>query len=183
MTKKDKWVTEERVAAECEKLVAEGIASEAVNANMIIDRLQTKGRGTVYKYVDLWRTKRADPTVLVPFNLSPDMTQKVVALFTRLVGEAVTNERQAAIDKVSTADQQVALLKQHVRDLLATLEATEQERDDANEQSAKLDEALKTAVMAAEVQMKMAEGAKAERDAINARFLPWLLVNGHPEMD
>ena len=64
MTKKDKWVTEERVAAECEKLVAEGTAPKAINANMIIDRLQTKGRGTVYKYVDLWRTKRAEPTVL-----------------------------------------------------------------------------------------------------------------------
>ena len=182
MTKKDKWVTEERVAAECEKLVAEGTAPEAINANMIIDRLQTKGRGTVYKYVDLWRAKRAEPTALVPFNLSPDMTQKVVALFTGLVGEAVMNERQAAVDKVSSADQQVAQLEQQVRGLLEALEATEQERDEANERSMQLDEKLKTAVIDVEALLKIARDAKAERDAVYAKFLPWQLANYDPEM-
>lgn len=182
MTKKDKWVTEERVAAECEKLVAEGTAPGAINANMVIDRLQTKGRGTVYKYVDLWRAKRSKPAALAPFNLSPDMTQKVVALFTGLVGEAVTNERQAAVDKVSSADQQVAQLKQQVRGLLEALEATEQERDEANERTMQLDEKLKTAVIDVEALLKIARDAKAERDAVYAKFLPWQLANDHPEI-
>lgn len=183
MTTKDKWVTEEKVAAECDKLIAEGVAPEAINANMIIDRLQTKGRGTVYKYVDIWRRKRAEPTALAPFSLSPEMTQKVVSLFTATVSDVVAGERRAAIDKVCAADQQIAQLRDHVRDLQAALEVTERERDEANEQSAKLDEALKKAVKAAEVQLKLAEVAKSERDAVYAQYLPWLLINGHPEAD
>lgn len=42
MTRKDKWMTEERVAAECDKELAEGTPFHAINANMIIDRLKTK---------------------------------------------------------------------------------------------------------------------------------------------
>lgn len=183
MITKDKWVTEEQVAAECEKLVAEGIALEAINANMIIDRLKTKGRGTVYKYVGLWRDRRARPTVLSLFNLSPEMTQKVVALFAAMVGEAVASERQAAVDKVATADQRVALLEEQVRDLLETLDATERERDEANEQSMKLSKELNKAVIAAEAQLKIAQEAKADREAIYAQYLPWLLANGHPDSD
>ena len=110
------------------------------------------------------------------------MTQKVVALFTASVGEAVASERQAAVDKVSTADQQVAQLEQQVRDLLEALEATEQERDEANERSMQLDEKLKTAVIDVEALLKIARDAKAERDAVYAKFLPWQLANDHPEI-
>ena len=56
------------------------MAPEAINANMIIDRLKTNGRGTNYKYVDLWRHQRTTPMALLPFNLSLEMTQNVAAL-------------------------------------------------------------------------------------------------------
>jgi len=77
----------------------------------------------------------------------------------------------------------MAMLEERVRDLLKALEATEQERDEANETSIKLGEELKAAVIVAGAQLKIAQDAKAEREAIYAKYLPWLLANGHPDMD
>ena len=131
MKKKDDWVTEEQVTAECEKLLTEGKPIHAINANMVIDRLGTKGRRTVYKYVDLWRASRLGAAVLPPFVLGEETGRKLVAIFTGMLGEIVHDDRQAAADLVATADQRAATAANDKSSLLVSLEATEQERDEA----------------------------------------------------
>lgn len=183
MIRKDKWVTEERVAAECEKVLAEGTPLHAINANMIIDRLNTKGRSTVYKYVEAWRAKRLEQAILPPFVLPADAGQKLVAVFTGMLGEIVLDDRQAAADLVAAADKRSTAADDAMRGLLATLEATEKERDDALQLLEEMEGKLIDAVVTSKAQEEIAEVAKAERDAVFAKYLPWLEANSPPSAE
>lgn len=177
MTRKDKWMTEERVAAECEKELAEGTPFHAINANMIIDQLNTKARATVYKYVEVWRAKRSERAVLPPFSLPADAGQKLVAVLTGMLGEIVLDDRQAAADLVAAADKRSGAAEEAMRGLLATLEATEAERDDAPQHLDMVEKKAIEAAIAADAHQEVARLAKAERDAILAEYLPWLKAN------
>lgn len=183
MTRKDKWMTEEQVAAECEKVLAEGTPLHAINANMIVDRLNTKGRATVYKYVEVWRTKRSERAVLPPFALPAEAGQKLVAVFTGMLGEIVLDDRQAAADLVAAADKRSAAAEEAMRGLLATLEATEAERDDALQHLDMIEKKAIEAAIAADAHQEVARLAKAERDAILAEYLPWVKANTPPNAE
>lgn len=183
MTRKDKWMTEGKVAAECEKVLAEGTPLSAINANMIIDRLNTKSRATVYKYVDAWRTGRTERATIQPFALAHDKTQKLVAVFTGMLGDIVIEERQTAADLVASADQRATASEEALQNLLATLEATEGERDYALQLVDEMEEKLIKAVIAADAHMAIANEAKAERNAILDKYLPWSEANPDPKAD
>lgn len=170
-------MTEEKVVAECEKALAEGTPPESLNANMIIDRLDTKSRATVYKYFDIWLATHANRVVLSPFVLPVDVAQKVVAMFTGLLGDIVRDDRQAAADLVAAADKDSAATKETMRGLFVTLEATEKEGDDALQLLEEMEGNLIEAVVASKAQQEIAEVAKAERDAVFAKYLPWLEAN------
>lgn len=183
MTKKDKWVTEEQVATECEKVLAEGTPLHAINANMIIDRLNTKGRATVYKYVEVWRTKRSEQAILPPFSLPADAAQKLVAVFTGMLGEIILSDRQAAADLVAAAETRSAAAEEAMHGLLATLEATEAERDDLLQHVDMIEKKAIEAAVAADAHREVARVATAERDAILAKYLPWLEANTPPDAE
>lgn len=183
MTRKDKWVTAEQVTAECEKVLAEGTPLHAINANMIIDRLDTKGRATVYKYVEVWRAKRMEQAILPPFVLPADAGQKLVAVFTGMLGEIVLDDRQAAADQVAAANKRSTATEDAMRGLLATLEATENERDEALQLLDEMEKKALEAAIAADAHQEIARAAKAERDAILAEYLPWLRANTPPSAE
>lgn len=183
MTRKDKWVTEERVAAECEKELAEGTPIHAINPNMIIDRLNTKGRSTVYKFVEIWRAKRMELAILPPFVLPAGAGQKLVAVFTGMLGEIVLDDRQAAAEQVAAADKRLTATEEDKRGLLVTLEATEKERDDALQLLEEMETKVIEAVIAADAHQEIAKAAKAERDAVFAEYLPWRRANTPPSAD
>ncbi|RKE45872.1 MULTISPECIES: hypothetical protein [unclassified Sphingomonas] len=171
MKKKDDWVTQEQVAEECEKLLAEGKPIHAINANMVIDRLGTKGRRTVYKYVELWRTSKQGEAALPPFVLDEDKAKNLVTVFTGMLGEIVRDDRQAAAELVATADRRAAAAESDKLSLLVSLEATEQEREDAIEKlrvATIVIEQLRTGVA---TQQELAVTFRAERDELLRRYM------------
>ena len=131
MVTKDKWVTEAQVFSECEKLRGEGIAIEAINGNMVIDRLGTKGRHTVYRYVEKWSGQQVQRAALPPFVLADEDQKRLVAVFTGMMGEAMLADRQATADQISIKDVEIAAIRNAKDALLRDLDSTEKERDEA----------------------------------------------------
>lgn len=172
MKKKDDWVTREQVAEECEKLLAEGKPIHAINANMVIDRLRTKGRRTVYKYVEMWRTSKLGAAPLPPFVLDEENGRRLVAIFTGMLGEIVRDDRQAAADLVAVADQRAAAAESDRHGLLVSLEATEQERDDAMDQLRVAQDTIEKIRMWGTTQEVLAATFRQERDDLLKRYMP-----------
>lgn len=164
-------MTPEQVTEECEKLLAEGKPLHAINANMVVDRLGTKGRATVYKYVGLWRTSQLGAAPLPPFVLSEDKGRKLVAVFTSLLGEIVYEDRQAAADLVATADHRAATAEADKLSLLVSLEATEQERDNALEQLRAANEVIEHVRIRSTKQEVLAATFRQERDDLLKRYM------------
>lgn len=180
MTRKDKLMTEEKVVAECEKVLEEGTPLHAINANMIIDSLNTKGRSTVYKYVAVWQARRLEQATVVPFTLPADAGAKLQAVFAGMIGEVVLGDRQAAADQVAAANNETAAMREAMAALVTTLESTEKERDDALQLVDELDGKLLEAIVVAQAKHEIAEAAKAERDEVIGKYLPWLHANTPP---
>ena len=91
--------------------------------------------------------------------------------------QIVLDDRQAAADLVAAADKRSTATNDAMRGLLATLEATEKERDDALQLLEEMEGKLIDAVVTYKAQEEIAEVAKAERDAVFAKYLPWLEAN------
>lgn len=172
MKKKDDWVTREQVAEDCEKLLAEGKPIHAINANMVIDRLGTNGRRTVYKYVEMWRASKLGAAPLPPFVLAEENGRRLVAVFTGLLGEIVRDDRQAAADLVAVADQRTDAAESDRDGLLVSLEATEQERDDAMDQLRVAQDTIEKIRMWGTTQEVLAATFRQERDDLLKRYMP-----------
>lgn len=138
---------------------------------MVIDRLGTKGRTTVYKYVGVWRTSKLSAAPLPPFVLNEDKARKLVAVFTSMLGEIVHDDREAAAELVATADHRAATAEADKLSLLASLEATEQERDKALEQLRAANEVIEQVRIRSTKQEVLAATFRQERDDLLKRYM------------